>query len=86
MASSVPLHLPIVHADLGPRRNRIDAHLVDVAAERLGGGEGGLDIFAARGEIADARHGLARLHLAHLELLLEQKRELGRIDFGRTNG
>jgi hypothetical protein len=74
------------HPDLGPRRYRIHAHLVDIAAERLGGGEGGFDIFAPRGQIADARHGLARLHLAHLELLLEQECEFSRIDFRRTNG
>src|SRR4051812_28426111 len=73
IASSVPLQRPTVSTPtLG-----IDAHLVGVGAEILGGGERCGDVIAARAEIAQQHDGLALLHVAELEFLAEQHRELG---------
>ena len=47
------------HADAGPARDGVDAHLVDVEAHFLGRGEGGLDVLAAGAEVADDGDGLA---------------------------
>ena len=72
-ASSVPLHWPIVGTPtLGPARDGVDAHLVDVGAHFVGGGKRRLDVFATGAEIADDGDGLALLHLRHFELLSEQ--------------
>ena len=57
------------HADLGPRRQRVHAQLVDVGAKIVGGGKRGLDVLAARRQVADYGDGLALLHAAQLELL-----------------
>src|SRR6516165_5603148 len=54
--------------DLGPRRHGVDAHLV---------GEGGDDVIAPRPEIAQQHDGLALAHVAKLEFLAEEHRELG---------
>ena len=67
-------------ADLGPRRHGVDAHLVGVGAEILGGGEGRAHVFAPRSEIAQQDDRLALLHVAKLEFPPEQHRELGVID------
>ena len=68
------------HAHLCPRRYAVDAHLVDIGAEILGRGERALDIGPARRQIAQARHGLTRFHIAKLELPAEQQRELAGVD------
>ncbi len=81
-ASSVPLHLPIGrHTDLGPTRDRVDAHLVGVGTEFVRSGEGRLDIFAAGAEVGDERNRVAGFHLAQFELALVEHRELGGVDF-----
>ena len=67
-------------ADLGPRRHGVDAHLVGVGAEVLGGREGRRHVVAPRAEIAQQHDCLALLHVAELELPAEQHRELGVID------
>jgi hypothetical protein len=72
-------------ADLGPARDGVDAHLVDVDAEVVGGGERGLDVPATRAQIADDSDGVARFALAQLELLAKQRCELGRIDLLRAD-
>src|SRR5262249_41683443 len=63
--------------DLGPRRHGIDAHLVGIGAELLGRGEGGGDIIAPSPEVAQQHDGLALAHVAKLEFLAEEHRELG---------
>src|SRR6516162_546663 len=63
--------------DLGPRRHGIDAHLVGVGPELLGRGERGGDVIAPRTEIAQQHDGLALAHVAQLEFLAEEHRELG---------
>ena len=78
IASSVPLQRPTVSTpDLGPGRHGVDAHLVGVGAEILRRREGGGDVVAPRAEIAQQHDGLALLHVAELEFLAEQHRELG---------
>src|SRR5262249_180785 len=57
-----------------------DAHLVGVGAEVFGGGEGGGDVVAARAEVAEQHDGLALAHVAELELLAKQHRELGVVE------
>ena len=69
-----------LHADPGPGRHRIDAHLVGVGAEVLRGGECGRHVVAPGAEIAEEDDGLALLHVAELEFAPEQHRELGVID------
>src|SRR6516225_900865 len=63
--------------DLGPRRHGVDAHLVGVGAELLGRGEGRGDVIAPRPKIAQQHDGLALAHVAKLEFLAEEHRELG---------
>src|SRR5215831_12168985 len=63
--------------DLGPRRHGVDAHLVGVGAELLGRGEGGGDVIPPRPEVAQQHDGLALAHVAKLEFLAEEHRELG---------
>src|SRR5262245_11553666 len=63
--------------DLGPRRHGIDAHLVGVGAELLGRGERSADVIAPRPEIAQQHDGLALAHVAQLEFLAKEHRELG---------
>src|SRR5262245_133669 len=65
--------------DLGPRRHGVDAHLVGVGAELLGRGERGGDVVAPRPEIAQQHDGLALAHVAQLEFLAEEHRELGMV-------
>src|SRR6516165_6066047 len=63
--------------DLGPRRHGVDAHLVGVGAELLGRGERGGDVIAPRPEVAQQHDGLALAHVAKLEFLAKEHRELG---------
>ncbi len=72
------------HADLGPARDHVDAHLIDVGALLLRRRERRLDVFAAGGEIGDAGDGLALGDVAQLELLAEKSGELAGIELLRT--
>ena len=69
-----------LHADLSPGRHRVHAHLIGVGAEILGRRERGGNVIAPRTEIAEQHHGLAPAHVAQLELLAEQHRQLGVVE------
>ena len=71
------------HADLGPARDRVHAHFVDVGVQRIRRGERRLDVFAAGAEVGDERDGLAALDLAQLQFALKQHGQIRRIEFGQ---
>src|SRR5438874_6720333 len=72
------------HAHLGPRRQGIDAELVDVGAEVVRRREGGLDVLPPRGEIAHDGDRLAFAHFAQLQFPAIELPELRRVDLLRA--
>src|SRR5262249_14523946 len=65
--------------DLVPGRDRVDAQLVDLGAQLVGGGEGRGDVLTPGGQVAQEGDRLTRLHGAELELGPEQRGQLRRV-------
>src|SRR4051812_14025786 len=74
------------HTDLSPRRQRIDANLVDINAKIVGRCECRLDVLAPRREVADHGDRLALLRLAQLELAPIELNQLRWIDLLGAEG
>src|SRR5437773_7345736 len=79
IASSVPLQRPTVSTPTLVHDGMALTHIsfVGVGAELLGRGERGGDVIAPRPEVAQQHDGLALAHVAKLEFLAEELRELG---------